>query len=276
MQDSRQRGNEALADVHPRIEQGSPDRFGYSWDQFNLLTREQEEQFRRWTVHLDPACDWKDKRFLDAGCGAGRNSFWAMTYGAAGGLAIDLDDRSLDAARRNLAQFPRIEVRRQSIYDLPEESTFDLCISVGVIHHLDNPLLAIQRMRRAAKPGGQVLIWVYGYENMEFYVNVLDPVRRVLFSRLPMPLLRVLAYLPASVLWLLLRLGFQPIAYFRLLRGFPLAHLHHIVLDQMLPRVANYWRSETVEQLMRDAGLEDVKLAWVNEMSWSAIGRRTA
>lgn len=28
------------------------------------------------------------------------------------------------------------------------------------------------------------------------------------------------------------------------------------------------------EALLRDAGLVDVKLAWVNEMSWSAMGTR--
>jgi SAM-dependent methyltransferase len=262
--------------AHPDVSKGSPERFGYSWGEFNELTSQQEDQFRRWTVHLRPESDWQGKLFLDAGCGAGRNSYWAMTYGAAGGTAIDLDNRSLTAARRNLAAFPQVEVRQHSLYDLTEEGVFDICFSIGVIHHLDDPLLAISKMRRAAKANGQVLIWVYGLENMEFYINVLNPIRRVLFSRLPMPLLQGLAYIPASVLWVLLRIGFQPIEYFRLLRTFPFSHLHHIVLDQMLPKVAHYWSRDTVQSLMTSAGLTDVKLDWVNEMSWSAIGRKPA
>jgi SAM-dependent methyltransferase len=262
----------------PDVTKGSPERFGYSWQEFNELTERQEEQFRRWTVHLRPERDWKGKFFLDAGCGAGRNSYWAMTYGAAGGVAIDLDERSLAAARRNLAAIPQVEVRQQSLYNLAEEEEgiFDICFSIGVIHHLDDPLLALSKMCQAAKPDGQVLIWVYGTENMKFYVSVLNPVRKVLFSRLPMPLLKVLAYIPAGALWLLLRIGFQPIEYFRLLRTFPFRHLHHIVFDQMLPRVANYWTRDMVESLMISAGLVDVKLAWVNQMSWSAIGRKPA
>ena len=40
----------------------------------------------------------------------------------------------------------------------------------------------------------------------------------------------------------------------------------------MLPHIAFYWRRAEVEALMREAGLRDVKLAWVNEMSWSATG----
>ena len=178
------------------IHSGSSDRFGYSWDRFSGLTPEQEEQFRRWTVLIDPATGWRDRTILDVGCGAGRNSHWAMKYGAAGGLAIDLDERSLEAARHNLASFPRMEVRFQSIHELAARAEFDLAFSIGVIHHLAEPARAIREMAGAVKPGGTVLIWVYGYENMVFYVHVLNPARRLLFSRLPTSWVRLLAHFP--------------------------------------------------------------------------------
>jgi hypothetical protein len=50
-----------------------------------------EEQFRGWTVHLTPAA-WRGITFLDGGCGMGRNSYWPTRYGAAGGMAIDVED----------------------------------------------------------------------------------------------------------------------------------------------------------------------------------------
>jgi hypothetical protein len=59
---------------------------------------------------------------------------------------------------------------------------------------------------------------------------------------------------------------------FKLLARFDLAHLRSIVFDQMLPRIAHYWPREGVIELMAEAGLEDVRIASVNEMSWSAIG----
>lgn len=254
---------------------GSPERFGYSWDRFRELTPEQERQFRLWTAHLAPD-DWKGKRFLDAGCGAGRNSCWPMSYGAASCVAVDLDERSLEAARRNLGPFSSATVRRCSIYDLDYENEFDIAFSIGVVHHLDNPSLAVRKLAQAAKPGGRVLIWVYGRENLGFYVNVLDPARKLFFSWMPLWLVRLLAYVPTAALWLLLKLGITPLAYLKLLKDFPFRHLHHIVFDQMLPRIANYWTREESTALLSAAGLKDVKAEWVNQVSWSVIGTKRA
>jgi len=252
---------------------GSPDRFGYEWDVYAQILPEHEEQFRRWTAHLEPQ-DWRGKDFLDVGCGMGRNSYWPLKYGAAGGVAVDIDERSLESARRNLKPFPRLQVMRASVYDLRFEDRFDLAFSIGVIHHLERPDRALERVVRTVKPGGRVLIWVYGRENNRWLVSVLDPLRRVLFSRLPIGVTHHLSLYPAMLIWLLVRLGIRPIEYFQLIGKFDFAHLRAIVFDQMLPRIAHYWPRETVARMMAEAGLVDVSLTWVNQMSWSAIGTR--
>jgi SAM-dependent methyltransferase len=143
-----------------------------------------------------------------------------------------------------------------------------------VIHHLEFPEQALASMARAVKPGGRVLIWVYGRENNGWLIWLLNPLRNALFSRLPLRATRHLSLYPAALLWLALRLGIRPLAYFRLLAGFRFTHLRAIVFDQMLPRIANYWRREEVAALMRNAGLDDIQLNWVNQMSWAAIGTR--
>ena len=103
-----------------------------------------------------------------------------------------------------------------------------------------------------------------------------DPLRRALFSRLPIGLVHHLSLYPAAALWVALRLGVGRIRYFELLRRLAFPHMRSIVFDQMLPKIANYWPRAAVEALLRDAGLADVKLSWVNEMSWSAIGTKPA
>lgn len=255
------------------IERGSPDRFGYSWDHYSNILPEHERQFLRWTAPLTPA-DWIGKSFIDCGCGIGRNSYWPMRYGAAAGVAIDVDDRTLARARHNLSQFPTVEVRRQSVYEIAEQDTFDIAISIGVIHHLEFPQRAVGRMVRAVKPGGLVLVWLYGRENNGWVVHLFNPLRTAFFSRLPLSWVHALSWPLSAVLWVILRLGLARVEYFRLIREFSFAHLRAIVFDHMIPRIALYYKREDALALLREAGLEDVEAIWVNEMSWAVSGRK--
>ena len=255
------------------IASGSPERFGYEWQSYSEVLPEHEEQFRRWAVHLAPE-EWRGKSFLDVGCGMGRNSFWPLSYDAASGVAIDVDPRSLASARRTLGKFPNATVHAMSAYDIEYRNHFDIVFSIGVIHHLEFPERALRAMVAAAKPGGRVLIWVYGLENNRWIVHFLTPIRKAVFSRLPIGIVHHLSLYPALILCLALRLGLQRIEYFRLLRQLSFRNIRSIVFDQMLPKIANYWPRDRVEGLLQEAGLEDVRLAWVNQMSWSGIGTK--
>ncbi|MGE4063828.1 MAG: class I SAM-dependent methyltransferase [Rhodospirillaceae bacterium] len=253
---------------------GSSERFGYSWAEYSELLPIHEQQFQGWTALIAPT-EWVGCDFLDAGCGMGRNSYWPLSYGARSCLAIDVDDRSLAAARRTLAPFPGAEVRLMSVYDIAAENRFDICFSIGVIHHLEHPERALEKMTRAAKRGGKVLIWVYGRENNEWIVRFVDPLRRALLSRMPLGLLHHLSIYPTLLLWAALRLGLSSRSpYLRLMRAMSFRHVRAIVFDQLLPRIANYWPRAEVERLMHGAGLADIRMHWVNQMSWCAVGTK--
>jgi hypothetical protein len=47
-------------------------------------------------------------------------------------------------------------------------------------------------------------------------------------------------------------------------------------LDHMLPRIARYYARAEAEALLARAGLIDIRSSWVNENSWSVIGRKSA
>jgi SAM-dependent methyltransferase len=253
---------------------GSPERFGYEWNTYDKILPEYEIQFRRWTPFFTDR-DWLGKEVLDVGCGMGRNSYWILCYGASNVVAIDLDEQALASARRNLAMFPNALVIQRSAYELGFDRCFDVAVSLGVIHHLQYPHLALSQMTKAIKQGGKILIWVYGLENNEWIVKFFNPFRKALFSRLPINLLHHLSLYPTIMLWLLLHAGLGRIAYYRLLRTFEFRHLRSIVFDQMLPKIANYWSHDEVQKIMSDAGLTDICTEWVNEMSWAAIGTKT-
>jgi SAM-dependent methyltransferase len=256
----------------PEVTKGSPERFGYSWDRYADLLPEHEEQFLRWTT-LDRSF-WRGVRFLDGGCGIGRNAYWPMTYGAQGGVAVDVDDRTLGRARHNLAPFSSVEVRKQSIYEIAEENAFDIAFSIGVVHHLSDPDAAVARLTRAVRPGGHVLVWLYGRENNGWIVHLFNPLRRALFSRMPLRLVHALSWPLTAVLWCILRLGLLRGTYYRLIRRFTFEHLRAIVFDHMIPRIALYYTCAEAEALLARAGLTDIRSIWVNENSWSMIGRK--
>ena len=183
----------------------SEHRFGYEWDKYSAMTEDYERQFRNWTNPLTPA-DWKGKHVLDAGCGMGRNSYWAMHYGASAVTAFDYDERSVARAKETLKGFPTAEVEFKSIDDIDWKNKFDIAFSIGVIHHLKDPKRALANMVSALKPGGTLLIWVYGYEGNEWIVRYVDPVRIHLTSKLPVAVVHMLAYCCSIPLYLFVKI----------------------------------------------------------------------
>jgi SAM-dependent methyltransferase len=252
---------------------GSPDRFGYEWTKYSDILKEYEEQFLRWMPFLAQK-DWRNISFIDVGCGMGRNSYWPLSYGASFGVAIDMDQGSLNSAKKNLSGFNNIEIKLESAYNINYSNKFDIAFSIGVIHHLEFPHEALKEMFNAVKPGGHVAIWVYGYENNEWIVNFFNPFRKLLFSKLSIKLVHHLSLYPALFLYFFIKLNLINLDYFKLLKKFKFSHIRSIVFDQMLPRISNYWKREEVENLMRDAGLIDIRLENVNNISWASIGKK--
>jgi SAM-dependent methyltransferase len=227
----------------------SEHRFGYEWDTYAQMTPVYERQFRNWTAPLEPK-NWKGKSVLDAGCGMGRNSFWALSYGATRLVAFDYDERSVARAKETLKKFSNAEVFYRSIFSIDWKNEFDIAFSIGVIHHLEDPQLALAKMSNALKPGGLLLIWVYSYEGNEWIVRFVDPVRKNITSKLPVPLVHFLAYFCSVPLYLFVKLFRGPSNYLKQLSAFSFWHIHSIVFDQLIPDIAHYWKREEVGSLV--------------------------
>ncbi len=251
---------------------GSTERFGYEWKKYGKIIPKYELQFLKWVYPLKKE-DFAGKKVLDAGCGIGRNSYWPLVYGAKEVIAFDYDKRTVEVAKKNLAGFKNSEVKFQSIYDLELKNKFDISFSIGVIHHLENPRLAVKKLVDAAKKGGMVLIWVYGYEGNEWIVHYINPIRKIT-SKLPLFITNVLSYLFSIPLYLYVQFIPQKKSYLKQLSTFKFWHLHSIVFDQLIPKIANYWRKEEAIALFEGQRLKDIRAYRVNENSWTVIGRK--
>ncbi len=255
------------------LQKGSPDRFGYEWSLYSEIRPIYEEQFRRWLPFFSGS-DWSGKKFLDVGCGMGRNSYWPLKDGALSGVSIDVDDNSLHSAKKNLGIFPNSQVIKMSAYDIEYHDEFDIAFSIGVIHHLEKPSVAIQAMKNSVKLGGKVAIWVYGFQNNQWLLHFLNPLRKAIFSKLPIGFVHHLSLYPTLILYPCLRIIDFKLAYLRLISQFDFKHLRSIIFDQMLPEIANYWTENEVRQIFIDARLKNIKVESVNGMSWAAVGER--
>jgi SAM-dependent methyltransferase len=246
--------------------------FGYEWSIYREIIPLHEEQFLDWIRPVRPE-SFRGKRFLDAGCGIGRNSLWPLRAGAASARAIDFDQRTVAIARFNLKDFPHCEVLYQSIYDLDARAEFDIVFCIGVLQHLADPRRAVENLTRALKPGGTLILWVYAHEGNEGYLSWLQPLRRLVTSRLHHRLVQGLAMLMTFLLHFYLLLPHRN-KYLRLLRKRSFRHAEAMVFDQLLPAIAHYWRRDEVLALVAGLPLRVTHLTHTNGMSWTLVAEK--
>ena len=109
---------------------------------------------------------------------------------------------------------------------------------------------------------------------MELYVRLLNPIRKALFSRAPLPLVRIASYFPTLFLYLYIKTGLSKLEYFKLLKRLNFLEIQQIIFDQMLPKTAEYYKKNEAINLLKHPKLEEIKIEWVNECSWSVIATK--
>lgn len=245
--------------------------FGEEWGRYSQILPAHREQFQKW-IQPVPLEFFAGKEFLDAGCGMGRNAYWAMTAGARAGVAVDFDARTVAAARANLATFPSCPVEFLSLYDLPFVARFDVVFCLGVLHHLADPRRTIERLVASLKPGGTLILWVYGREGNRGYLFFLRPLR-ALARALPIRATLLLARVLTVGLRLVLLWPWKA-PYFHSLRRFGFRHTESIVFDQLFPSIARYWRREEALSLLAGLPLTIDHVTHTQGISWTIVARR--
>lgn len=264
------------------------DRFGEQWNEFTFMSAEYEQQFLAW-IAPNTAETFRDRVVLDGGCGKGRHSQIVARYGARDVLAVDLSS-AVDAAFQNLRQLPNVHVIQADLFHLPiAKDVVDVAFSIGVVHHTPDPRGAFAQLVAVLKPGGRVIVWVYGRENNEWIVRYVDPVRKALTSRLPHRWLYHLTKIPATLLYVASHAVYGPLsrppfhavgrrlfyqAYINALRPLPFRDVHLIVHDHLGPAIASYIPGDEFRGWFGDAALRDVVIGWHNQNSWRGTAVR--
>jgi len=113
------------------------------------------ENYEMWTAQAIPV-DLEGKKILDIGAADGFYSFMCENRGSMDILAIDSEQ--FDERQEHKVQSRRFEIckkilgsnvryQKLSVFDLDElDEEFDIVLFFGVLYHLDNPVLALQKI----------------------------------------------------------------------------------------------------------------------------------
>ena len=258
--------------------------FGDEWQRFPEIHPIHRRIFD-WYFEGPQPVRWKGLRVLDAGCGMGRWLHFARQEGAEI-VGMDVSAAIDVAAARDGdgADFVQADLR------LPPfaPDSFDLVYSLGVVHHLEDPLAGVRALARLVRPGGELRLYVYRSLDDEplwrrLLLGAVTALRRVT-TRLPYPAVHAVAWLvaaTASVLFLWPRrlLRRFPLGD-RLTRGLPLVHYAEVPFrmlvaeqfDRLVAPIEGRFRKDEVEAWLRDNGLDVI--AVLPGLGWRVIGRR--
>ncbi len=263
------------------IAKRTADSFSYEWERFGSLRDEWERNFVDYMRPHTPE-SLAGRSLLDVGAGSGRHSFHAARAGARV-TAVDLG-ASIDVARRNLpASVLTVQADAEA---LPfEPKSFDIVMSIGVLHHLPDTERALQSITRYARPGGHVHIYLYWVPERRWHRSVLRAVTaaRHVTTALPHRVLHALCYPLAAVLHV------SVVAPYRVLRtrrrtaraaavlplktyaDYPFSVLVNDQFDRFSAPLERRFTADEVRSAMQAAGLEDIVL--IAHHGWVADGR---
>lgn len=253
--------------------------FGAQWTRFraNEGFYGSNEIFADICEPLLPVTAFKGAKVADLGSGTGRVVNMLLQAGAADVTAVEPSD-AYDALCRNLdAAADRVHLVKATADKLPD-GPYDFVVALGVLHHIPEPGPAVARAFEALKPGGRMLIWMYGREGNELYLAFAEPMRRIT-TRLPDAVVSGLSmFLTAALTAYTWACRFLPLPMHAYLRSVIAKYDWHYryltVFDQLNPRHSKYYRRAEVEALLEDAGFVDVELFHRHGYSWTAIGRK--
>jgi len=201
-----------------------------------------------------------------------------LDAGAEHVLALE-PSAAFEVLQRNLAHHgQRVTCVLARGDELAPEPPVDLVFAIGVLHHIPEPGPVAAAAYAALRPGGRVVVWLYGKEGNAVYLALVTPLRWVTTR---------LAAAPTEILARVLNVCFT--GYMRLARRVPLplrGYITHVfghftperrvqvIYDQLKPAYARYYTRGEAEVLLRNAGFQDVHVHHRHGYSWTVIGTK--
>lgn len=214
------------------------------------------------------------KRVADIGSGTGRIVDMLLSAGAEHVTAIE-PSRAFEVLSRRFKDSNHVVCHQVTGDRVSQLGTFDAVFSIGVLHHIPEPLPVARSAYRALRPGGFFVAWLYGKEGNTAYLAFVTPLR-AFTKKLPDTLLRGTVRLldfPLSVYIHLCRLLPLPLRdYMRNVIGKMAPDKRRLIIfDQLNPAYAKYYTRDEAYRLFADAGFDEIQLHHRHAYSWTVV-----
>lgn len=100
-------------------------------------------------------------------------------------LAVDIDKAYLTVAKKNLAEYPQVEVKYQDFMTLDKDAQgekFDIIFFGFSFMLMPDPIKALAIARSLLKPGGKIYMFLTLYEKKNKFIEWIKPKMKYLFS----------------------------------------------------------------------------------------------
>ena len=261
--------------------------FGEEWSRFDQSELDEKERLQIFESYFR-VFPWeslpKDAVGFDLGCGSGR---WAKSVAPKVGklICIDASRDALNVAEKNLQNQSNCEFYNASVAEMPiADDSMDFGYSLGVLHHIPNPIEGIKQCTGKLKEGAPFLIYLYyAFDNRPAWFRLLWKISDVFrqgISKLP----TVVKHFCAEIIALTIYFPLAKMAYFfekigLKVSAWPLSiyrdksfyTMRTDSLDRFGTRLEHRFSKKQIEEMLREAGLENIQFS--EEMPfWCAVG----
>jgi ubiquinone/menaquinone biosynthesis C-methylase UbiE len=277
-----------ISGTEQNIDKKTVESFGEEWTKFDSFSTEEiKNAGDQYFDIVSAGILNKDTTVLDLGCGTGR---WSKYIADKAGFIEAVDpSAAVFAAQSFTANMANIRVTQASSDTLPfADESFDMMMSLGVLHHIPDTELALKSGVKKVKKGGYVLLYLYyALDNrsalfkLVFYASA---VVRYIVSSLPpfakkivCDFIAVFIYMPFVALGKIIKATIPGDFYRRVPLSYYMDKSFNIIRNDALDRfgtpLEQRFSKKQIDQMMRNSGLADIVFS--DHMPyWHVVGRK--
>ncbi|MBI5815860.1 MAG: class I SAM-dependent methyltransferase [Nitrospinae bacterium] len=244
-------------------------------EQWTLLRDGELFLFKDW-IHPHTLESFRGLDILECGCGGGQHTAFMAPF-AKSVTAVDLNTAQL-ALERN-AGASNVRFLDADIAEMDLGMRFDVVMSVGVVHHTDDPDRTVANLIRHAKPGGRLIIWVYSHEGNWAVRNMVEPFRRLFLRSISRKTLLWLSKAVTAILYIpvhtLYRLPLRFLPYFDYFGNFRKLSFYRNTLnvfDKLNAPKTGFITRKRAESWVAPEKFENIHISRYKGVSWRISG----